>query len=581
MSNLSQVLRTVRHLRFSQVATRVRRLLTRRRLTKIDAPDVIVFRNAPECFPHFPELSHPCATGEELLTNLEQRRLPALNQRLEMANGDEIDWRLGAVSSDRLPTITLHYHQWLYELARIAADRDDQAVRAGTVLEELLESWLKQCPIKRPGAGALAWNSYAIATRLGWSIRTSNLLAATPESRGSISPRLLDDWRRSLWQQAVHLHANLEWDLRANHLLRDAVGLAWAGRFFSGIEADRWMRTATRLALSQATEQMLPDGGHFERSPFYHLEVMDDWLSLALLLSDPAARQQMRQTWQKAAEYICWMRHPDGRVAQFNDGAAASADEHLRHGAAIGVEPDLSPRLGGKYFKDSGVVVWHGDLWAVFFDVGQIGPDYQPGHAHADSLSIEASFAGQRLLVDPGCHSYDLDERRQYDRATRSHNTVCIDGTDSSEVWHIFRVGRRARPLNAGVNLTAEGLSAYAEHSGYDHLPGRPRHHRTVEIQNDGCMTVSDRVTGQGHHRVEGGWLLAPDWSIQKLNDGWALSRGEATVKLTVSTDVPIKTILDYAPYHPDYGVEETVARISWRYAGDLPLSVDSVFTPV
>ena len=37
------------------------------------------------------------------------------------------------------------------------------------------------------------------------------------------------------------------------------------------------------------------------------------------------------------------------------------------------------------------------------------------------------------------------DERRRYDRSTAAHNTVSIDGTDSSEVWQIFRVGRRAK----------------------------------------------------------------------------------------------------------------------------------------
>jgi uncharacterized heparinase superfamily protein len=482
------------------------------------------------------------------------------------------------VSTDRLATITLHYHQWLFELARIATETGPLAMRALHLLKEWLKDWLDQCQVTHPGADALAWNSYTIATRLGWSIRASRLLSVNGIH---IPQSLLDQWHDSLWRQADHLHANLEWDLRANHLLRDAVGLAWAGRFFDGKEPDRWLQTATRLASSQVNEQMFNDGGHFERSLFYHLEVMDDWLSLNLLLQDQSARDQMQQTWQRAAEYACWMRHPNGHVTQLNDGAAALAETHLRQGAAIDCKPNLSPRCGGMYFEDSGVVVWHGDPWSVFFDVGQIGPDYQPGHAHADSLTIEASFGGQRLLIDPGCHSYDLNARRQYDRATSSHNTVCIDGTDSSEVWHIFRVGRRARPTGVDVHLAATGLSAHGGHTGYDHLAGRPRHTRQIEVRNRGSLTVRDQIDGRGQHHVEGGWLLACGWTARKDDCGWVLVNGPHRVRLTLTTDVAVKTELKYAPHHPDYGVEETVSRIRWWYEGNLPLSVESRFTAV
>ena len=40
------------------------------------------------------------------------------------------------------------------------------------------------------------------------------------------------------------LSHHLEWDLRANHLVRDAAGLAWAGRYLSGRSPDRWLNLA-------------------------------------------------------------------------------------------------------------------------------------------------------------------------------------------------------------------------------------------------------------------------------------------------------------------------------------------------
>ena len=80
-------------------------------------------------------------------------------------------------------------------------------------------------------------------------------------------------------------------------------------------------------------------------------------------------------------------------------------------------------------------------------DVGEIGPDYRPGHAHADTLCFELSVFGQRLVVNSGTSEYGLGAERLRQRGTAAHSTVQIDGADSSEVWSGFRVARRARPL--------------------------------------------------------------------------------------------------------------------------------------
>ena len=39
---------------------------------------------------------------------------------------------------------------------------------------------------------------------------------------------------------------------------------------------------------------------------------------------------------------------------------------------------------------------------SAFIDVAPIGPDYLPGHAHADTLSFEFSAFGQRVFVNSG-----------------------------------------------------------------------------------------------------------------------------------------------------------------------------------
>ena len=63
---------------------------------------------------------------------------------------------------------------------------------------------------------------------------------------------------------------------------------------------------------------------------------------------------------------------------------------------------------------------------------------------HADNLSFEWSLGEQRVLVNSGTSLYGVSSERHRQRKTKSHNTVEIDGFDSSEIWSGFRVARRA-----------------------------------------------------------------------------------------------------------------------------------------
>ena len=563
IATLPLVLRTVQHLRPSQCAARLLRQVKRRLPLKAghvrsnsNESTVTSFANLPQV----PPRRTAGVGGKQVIADLRDNQLELLNQR-QAFDVSSPNWRLGPCRRDRLWTVTLHYHEWLYEVAGVAADGAEEAVEADELLRACLANWITDCDIARDGAEQLAWNPYAIATRLEWWARTVVLLGEGYWQQHSELWRRLTD---SIWRQAEYLHCNLEWDLRANHLLRDAVGLAWAGRFFSGSLPQKWLRSATRLAVAQADEQVLTDGGHFERSPMYHLDVMDDLEVLAHLLSDADAQQVMRAACKRLSDVAVWLRHPDGHVVQLNDAERRSA-------ASLGPRP-----TGGRHFAETGLIVWQGDPWCLFFDVGEIGPDYQPGHAHADTLTIDCSYGGQRLFVDPGCHSYDNDERRRYDRATDSHNTVCIDGVDSSEVWHIFRVGRRARPQATSVEFTSNTMHAVGSHNGYRFLPGQPSHRRTVEIDADATLRVADVIEGGGQHTVSGGYLLEPCWQVEPIEDGWRLRSGSTDLSIGITGSMPLELTTESRPVHPHFGVVTESQRLCWRCEGELPLRVET-----
>jgi uncharacterized heparinase superfamily protein len=572
-TEISRTLRTIQHLRLSQLIARLRCQLEKKSAPK---PERYRFAGsgAPQLRGDLPKVPRVRSSGSAI-ADLERGVVKQLNVEHEIGF-QKPDWRLGPCTAQRLWAVTLHYQRWLSQAVRNSAS-DSELKRAGELCRHYLSDWIARCGLEAVGSRELAWNSYAIATRITEWISVYSTLGRERLSAGSdFELKFL----QSLYQQAAYLHSHIEYDLRANHLMRDAVGLAWAGRFFTGDAPRRWLETATCLALEQCGEQVLADGGHFERSPMYHLEVMQDIFMLARLIENDEARKEMTETWRRMSDYAVWMRHPDGNIPLFNDAAfngTAAPDDVLALNKELGIECSTGARHGGKFFPDSGMVVWHGTPWSIFFDVGPLGPDYQPGHGHADTLSLECSYKGARLFVDPGTHSYDLDKRRSYDRSTAAHNTICIDDENSSEMWHIFRVGRRARSLDVYADFTGGGLSASAGHDGYTHLAGRPRHFRRVQSNADRELHIEDRIEGGGKHRITGGWLLDPEWAVTRIPNGWDLVRPTGKVRVTIDGPPGMKCYEQSCLYHPEFGLERQTTRLNWVLENTaLPVTVKS-----
>ncbi|GIX05277.1 MAG: hypothetical protein KatS3mg114_1146 [Planctomycetaceae bacterium] len=583
LGHVPRLMRTVRHLRSSQLWWRTRYLLERRwwwRLSESGwrqhrAPAVKGARG-----PCPPLWYRPWPQAQELAAQLQQGLVTHLGKTVAV-DPEHPDWLHAGDAAGRLWTVTWYYQGWVYELTSAWAAGDTQAAN---ILCRWLDDWLSSCGLSVCGPAHLMWNAYAVATRIGWWVRSLDLV----ERRQLPLPGALHRrWLDSLASHVQYLSQHLEWDLRANHLLRDAVGLAWGGWFFQGRRARRWTELAREIVATQLSEQVLADGGHFERSPMYHLIVMEDFLTLSVLIEDPVLQQELRHTVQRMADWARWLSHPDGHLVQFND---AALEDSLRpstiwphlHQQQLCVE--TSRPVGLKHFPHSGLVVWHDDVWSLFWDVGDVGPDYQPGHAHADTLTLEVSFNGRRLIVDPGTYGYDLDARRQYDRSSAAHNTVTIAGHDSSEVWHIFRVGARARPLEVDVIPRRYGFTAWAAHTGYDALPGNPRHARQISLEfEDGRSRVRiiDHISGLEPLAAQGSWLLSPEWQVETLADGWRLRSPAGQLQVRLQTQPTVQHTVVQSSWHPTFGVEVPTPRLVWKYRGAFPLQVETCLEPI
>ncbi|MHC1729268.1 MAG: heparinase II/III family protein [Syntrophobacteraceae bacterium] len=498
--------------------------------------------------------------------NIHKGRFRFLNDAAEL--GEDPDWTGGG--RDRLWRYNLHYFAYLMAEGGLP----DQTA------QHLIDHWLAEVP---PGTRD-AWDPFPTSLRLvNW---IKYLSAASP------APAWADRAVRSICMQASRLESSLEYHLLGNHLFKNAKALIFAGLFCRGRDARRWLSKGHRILRKELDEQVLADGGHFERSPMYHSMILEDCLDLLNVfrgvksydgtggetscdLEDMTGRLQ--EITSKMAGFLRGIIHPDGQISLFND-------------AALGIEQDPD-RLFAYYEKVTGRKAENPDRKMRAFpqtgyftmaprpgdrliaDCGAIGPDYLPGHSHCDLLSFELSLNGRRVIVDSGCSQYEEGEIRSYNRGNLGHNTLTVDGCNQSEVWGAHRCARRARPLYAQLRKREDGAIVFeGAHGGYKKLSGSPIHHRSICWIGDEIQ-IRDHVTGRGTHSIESRLHVHPDLAIRQNNGAVVLGDGgKALVKVSFSGTGVIESTQGW--YCPEFGLRRrcTVLRILESQA-DLPYS--------
>ena len=129
----------------------------------------------------------------------------------------------------------------------------------------------------------------------------------------------------------------------------------------------------------------------------------------------------------------------------------------------------------------------------VIVDIAKVGPEYLPGHAHADTLSFELMVGEQPVFVNLGTSCYEASSRRLFERSSKAHNTVVINQQSSSEVWSTFRVARRAHAKLFEINDNDPVLGIKAQHNGYQRLKKGLLHTREW-LLNQNTLIISDSI---------------------------------------------------------------------------------------
>ena len=534
-----------------------------------------------------------------------------------VAAGSPPDWHLDAVHARRAPllfwdavpyldpacgdhkvTWEINRHQHFLVLGRAFVLTGDPRYYRTFVVH--LQDWLRH----NPPLQGINWSSMLeLAFRsLSW---TWALHVFAPAATIDDEPWVVD-LLLALDRQLAHVEQNLSRYFSPNtHLTGEALGLYAAGRVFPELaSAGRFEQVGRTILLEEGERQVLPDGGHAERSAHYHRYSTDFYLlafSIARLTADPAA-SRLGEVARRQAIFLRAIANDRGHLPLIGDDdggqlfpicgrPASDAADSLATAAVLlddttlatavipeetiwmcgstqFVPPSIEPRpQASTPFPQSGYYVTRdGDGNHLVFDCGPHG-FLNGGHAHADALAIAASVHGEPLLVDTGTGTYTMDpELRDLFRSTAMHNTVVVEGRSQSHPRGPFhwatRTDARCRAWQRGAHADyVEG-----EHEGYSPA----RHVRCVfAIHGVGWIVIDHVVGGLRPLSAEGMWHIDPRWSWTRVNDRAVVFQTASGSEAALATSGPLEVVgngLD--AFAPEYGNVTTSLCLAGRFGG-------------
>ena len=360
--------------------------------------------------------------------------------------------------------------------------------------------------------------------------------------------------------QASYLFDNLEKDILANHYFTNLKAMLFSGVI---LKNNLWVRFAIKEIYKQIDEQVHEDGFNFELSPMYHDLMLVDVLDIYNLIQSyyPNKENKLKNKLKTIAKKMLHASHAfahhDNGLPFFNDsvdGISPKKKTIFCYAKSLGMDINSEKVSGHKVhdYYDCGFFIMQNNHIKIFFDACEVGAKYQPGHAHADSLSLEVSINGARAFVNSGISEYGDSPLREYQRSTRSHSTVEINEKNSSEVWSSFRVGKRANIIKRAIlNNSNKCSEVIGAHNGYSSFLKRCTHQRIIKLENK-HLRIEDHIIGTykiAFSRI----YLHPDVSV-KVEENKLLISHNSFRMISEIDPGKIKIIDSY--YYPEFGTK-------------------------
>jgi Heparinase II/III-like protein/Heparinase II/III N-terminus len=432
----------------------------------------------------------------------------------------------------------------------------------------------------------------------------------------------------ALDRQLRQIEHNLSYYFSPNtHLLGEALALYVSGRVLPELAAsDRRQTMGRRLLIEEIARQVLPDGGHCERSTHYHRYALDFYnlaLAVAIATGDPASAA-FEDAVTRLARAARVLADDEGRLPRIGDDDGGSLfpmagrpTDDIRDSLAVAAALTKRPELQiGSVPEEAFWMLGHPALVPALSSLRQNGaaresatlhstalPDTgyyvsrsargdhlvvdggahgfrNGGHAHADALSMTLTVRGTPLLIDAGTGCYTIDPaRRNLMRSTALHNTLVVDGRPQSIPEGPFSWSTRAEGRVDRWISTAEFDYFEGSHDGYAPL----EHRRHILIVPGDFVVVADLIRGgAGVHTAAVHWHIDRRWMVVAHPRLVSIENAGERCQLAVPHGSLERFEADAATglgwHAPSYGLIEPAVTVRVTHAERTPFWVFSVF---
>lgn len=401
-----------------------------------------------------------------------------------------VQWKNEQASPDWLTC--LHSFEWLRDLRALGGDNARRIARV------LVKDWL----VHYRRWDAVAWRPDITGARMASWIGLHDFFLSSAD----------DGYRLEVFE-AIHLQSRYLLRILPGNTKGSQLITALKGQIYACLalpNSQTRLFQALTLLHDEIGKQILPDGGHIERNPLTHAQVLRHFIDIrgALRCAGLAVPDTLQQAIHAMAPMLRFYLHGDGKLAQFN-GASESdpllLEMILQQAHANGKAAHIAPNSGYERLQLGRSV--------VLFDVGKPPPSGYETHLHAAPLAFEFSVGRERLVVNCGhagtlCRQLPLTTAL---RSTAAHSTACVANTNALELRSDGGIGRRPRALNSHREATRDQLLVTAGHDGYHSNLG-VLHNRQLYLADQGeDLRGQDILVGSAGHPFAIRFHLAPD----------------------------------------------------------------------
>lgn len=279
------------------------------------------------------------------------------------------------------------------------------------------------------------------------------------------------------------------------------------------VEGPAWDRRGRERLREHLELDVYPDGGHYERSPGYHVMCLEAVQLAATVDRQYGNGELVRHPRVRAMhDWLVTLTGSGGWIPHLQDSGVIWPADLLRRGAALLDVPEWASAAddpGGiarpavEVLPDSGYVVLRaGDDQRVVINVGPHIEHELESHSHRAVLDLVLDGWTRPLLWEAGGPvSYDVPDYLTWYQSGRGHNTITVDDTE-------LGVDRGARLL--GTWDAGPVVALAAEHHGN----GPAQRRDVIMVRRDPTVIiVRDRATADdGAHRFSGHWHAVEPW---------------------------------------------------------------------